>query len=49
MIVGTVLVFILGSVVLNIVKAGEADIVDVVVGKQGDGQFRFDVKVRRAD
>ena len=29
--------------------AGEADVVDVEVGKQGDGRFRFDVTVRHAD
>lgn len=30
-------------------QAGEADVVDVEVTKQGDGQFRFDVMVRHAD
>lgn len=29
--------------------AGEADVVDAEVNKQGDGQFRFDVTVRHAD
>ena len=29
--------------------AGEADVVDVEVSKQGDGRFRFDVTVRHAD
>jgi hypothetical protein len=29
--------------------AGEADVVDVEVTKQGDGRFRFDVTVRHAD
>ncbi|RIA56130.1 hypothetical protein [Dichotomicrobium thermohalophilum] len=31
------------------VMAGEADVVDVEVAKQGDGTFRFDVTVRHAD
>ncbi len=29
--------------------AGEADVVDVEVAKQGEGEFRFDVTVRHAD
>ncbi|NBC88570.1 MAG: hypothetical protein GVX90_03590 [Alphaproteobacteria bacterium] len=29
--------------------AGEADVVDVEVMKQGEGQFRFDVTVRHVD
>lgn len=29
--------------------AGEADVVDVEVTKQGEGRFRFDVTVRHAD
>jgi hypothetical protein len=31
------------------VQAGEADIVDVLVTRTGDGSYRFDVTVRHAD
>jgi len=34
---------------LSPAAAGEADVVDVQVTKQDDGEFRFDVTVRHAD
>jgi len=43
--VSAILLMILGPAAL----AGEADVVDVEVTKQGEGQFRFDVTVRHAD
>jgi len=43
--VSAILLMILGPAAM----AGEADVVDVEVTKQGEGQFRFDVTVRHAD